>query len=498
MELTGAYDSILTDLSGGFTLVLLLIAGLVCIIWDIFQNDDPVLPVVAALACMVGIGWEVRVLEAGSATAFYGLIRAYGLASFINITILLSALATIVLCAPYLKRIGRGYGEVYALILFATAGAVMLGTANSLVTVFVGLETMSISLYILAGLARHDEGGIESALKYFLLGAFSTGFFLYGIALVYGATGTMYLPELGYGFVERGRLALLFWAGIALFLVGFLFKVSAVPFHMWTPDVYQGAPTPLTGYMSTASKAAAFAAMILVLYYGLADMSTAEWQTALAVVAVVTMVLGNILALVQSNVKRMLAYSSIAHAGYVLVALAAGTEAGYAGAIYYLLIYSLMNVGAFGVMALLEWDEKEGRLQSIDSLAGIGFKKPVLGVAMGIFMFSLIGFPPFGGFFGKVAVFAPAIEAGYTWLAVVGVLASALSGYYYLRVLYVFWMRSGKDVSPEVQSRVFPVTKSSTSVVVVCALALLVIGFVPYVRDLTQEFFNLAVVAALL
>ena len=177
MELGGAYDSILFDLAGGFSLILLLLAGVICIVWDIYQNDDPVLPVVAAMACVVAIGWEVRNLDAGSTTAFYRLIRAYGLASFINITILLSALATVILSVPYLKRIKRGYGEVYALILFATAGAVMLGTANSLVTVFVGLETMSISLYILAGLVHNDEGGIESALKYFLLGAFSTGFF---------------------------------------------------------------------------------------------------------------------------------------------------------------------------------------------------------------------------------------------------------------------------------------------------------------------------------
>ena len=497
MELAGVYDTILYDLAGGFSLLVLLLAGLVCIVWDIYQNDDPVLPLVAAMACVVGIGWEVRSLDAGSATAFHGLIRAYGLASYINITILLSALGTVILCVPYLKRIKRGYGEVYALILFATAGAVMLATANSLVTVFVGLETMSISLYILAGLVRQNEGGIESALKYFLLGAFSTGFFLFGIALLYGATGTMYLPELAAGYAARGSLALLFWAGAALFLVGFLFKVSAVPFHMWTPDVYQGAPTPLTGYMSTASKAAAFAALILVLFYGLAALPTAQWQTAMAVVAVVTMVMGNLLALVQSNVKRMLAYSSIAHAGYVLVALTAGTGAGYAGAVYYLLIYSVMNIGAFGVMALLEWDGKEGREQTIDSLSGIGFRKPVLGVTMGIFMFSLIGFPPFGGFFGKVAVFAPAIEAGYTWLAIVGVLASALSGYYYLRVLYVFWMRPQAKAAAQVREREFPVTTSSAAVLVACALVLVAIGFVPILRDLTLVYFDASVLATM-
>ena len=497
MELSGAYDSILHDIAGGFSLILLLLAGIVCIIWDIFENDEPVLPFVGAVACAVAIVWEVRNLDADSATVFYGAIRAYGLSSYINITILLSALATLILSVPYLKRIGRGYGEVYALILFATAGAMMLGTANSLVTVFVGLETMSLALYILVGLVRQDEGGIESALKYFLLGAFSTGFFLYGIALLYGATGTMYLPQMAYGFMMRGEMALLFWAGMALFLVGFLFKVSAVPFHMWTPDVYQGAPTPLTGYMSTASKTAAFGALVLVLYYGLAGMNAAEWQVALAVAAVVTMVLGNLLALVQANVKRMLAYSSIAHAGYVLVALTAGTSQGYAGAVYYLLIYSVMNIGAFGVMSMIEWDGKEGRVQTIDSLSGIGFRKPLLGVAMGVFMFSLIGFPPFGGFFGKVAAFTPAIEAGYTWLAIAGVLTSVLSAYYYLRVLYVFWMRSSKQAAPAVRDQAFPVTVSSAAVLVSCAVVLIVVGFVPLVRDMVMGFFDASAFATM-
>ena len=495
MELGGAYDSILFDLAGGFSLILLLLAGVVCIVWDLFENDDPVLPMVASMACVVAIAWEARSLDAVHATVFYHLIRAYGLAAYINITILFGALATIILSAPYLKRIGRGYGEVYALILFATAGAVLLASANSLIAAFVGLETMSISLYILAGLVRQDEGSIESALKYFLLGAFATGFFLYGIGLLYGATGTMYLPELAAHYDARGSFSLLFWAGAALFLTGLLFKVSAVPFHMWTPDVYQGAPTPLTAYMSTASKAAAFAALILVLYYGLGNMPVAEWQTAMAVVALVTMVLGNLLALVQNNVKRMLAYSSIAHAGYVLVAITAGTGAGYAGAVYYLLIYSVMNIGAFGVMALLEWDGKEGRLQTIDSLSGIGFRRPLLGVVMGIFMFSLIGFPPLGGFFGKVAVFTPAIEAGYTWLAIVGVLASALSGYYYLRVLYVFWMRPDTEAMPVVRERDFPVPISSASVLVVCAVVLLAIGFVPLIRDLPLAYFDVSSLA---
>ena len=495
MEFSGAFDSILTDLSGGYSLIILLLAGLVCVVWDIFSNDDPVLPLVAVFACVISIIWEARALNAVDSTAFYGLIRVYGLASFIKITILLSTIGSVVLCVAYLRRINHGYGEVYALILFAAAGALMLATANSMVSLFVGLETMSICLYILTGLVRKSEGGIESAIKYFLLGAFATGFFLFGIALIYGATGTMSLPDLAGGYTERGELALLFWAGVALLITGFLFKISAVPFHMWTPDVYQGAPTPLTGFMSTASKVAAFSALVLVLFYGMSKMPSGDWRTVLALVALVTMVLGNFLALAQRNVKRMLAYSSIAHAGYVLVALVAASPEGYAGAMYYLLIYSVMNIGAFGVMSLLEWDGKEGSLQTLDSLSGIGFRKPLLGVTMGVFMFSLTGFPPFGGFFAKLAAFTPAVASGYTWLVIVAVLASALSGYYYLRVLVVFWMRPEDKADPATREQSFPVSISEAAVVVVCVLVLLVIGFIPDVRDMLHLYFDTAMAA---
>ena len=493
MELSQAYDTLWADLGGGFSLVLLALVGMVLIVWDAFKNDDPALPWVGAVTMAVALAWELMHLGSDATTAFYDLIRVGGFASFINVVVLGSGLFSIVLSVPYLKQIKHGYGEVYALILFASAGMILLGTANNLIAIFVGLETMSISLYILTGLVRDDEGAIESALKYFLLGAFSTGFFLYGIALLYGATGTMYLPEMAEGLAARDTV-IMFWSGVALFLIGFLFKVSAVPFHMWTPDVYQGAPTTLTGYMSTASKAAAFASLILVLFYALPN---ERWSMVLALVALVTMVLGNILALSQNNVKRMLAYSSIAHAGYILVGLAAGTSEGYSGALYYLLIYALMNIGAFGVMALLEWDGKEGRMQTVDSLAGVGFRRPLLGVTMGVFMFSLTGFPPLGGFFGKVAVFAPAIDAGLTWLAIIGVLASALSAYYYLRVLFVFWMRPSEEQAEGAREAGFPVPRASAAVIVVCAALLLIIGFVPGVREITQVFFEAAPMAIL-
>ena len=339
-------------------------------------------------------------------------------------------------------------------------------------------------------MVRSHHGAIESALKYFLLGAFSTGFFLYGIALIYGATGTMMLPEMR-GVVAVSESTVMFWAGFALLLVGFMFKVSAAPFHMWTPDVYQGAPTPVTGFLSTASKTSAFASLILVLYYAL---PTPTWSGVVAVMALITMLVGNLLALSQRNVKRMLAYSSVAHAGYVLVGLASGTTAGYSGALFYMLVYTFMNIGAFGVIAYMEWDSKQGSEQELDSLAGMGYKRPVLAWSMVFFMFSLAGFPPLGGFFGKVAVFAPAIDAGLIWLAIAGVLTSAISAYYYLRVLVVFFMKApGEDRG--LDSLVVPV--ASTAVIVLCAAALVYLGVAPGLMEVTSSFFGPTATAAL-
>ena len=486
MELSQAYDAFLPDMGQTFSMVLLALVGLALVVLDTFRNNDRSIPWIAAAALAVALVSELYALGNPSGTAFFGMVRTGGYAAFVNIIVTGSALMTIVLSVPYLRINKHNYGEVYAILLFASVGMMLLGTANNLVSIFVGLETMSICLYILTGLVRNDEGSIESALKYFLLGAFSTGFFLYGIALLFGSTGTMYLPEMAAGLRESGR-DVLFWTGVSLLFVGFMFKVSAAPFHMWTPDVYQGAPTPLVGYMSTASKASAFASLILVLYYALPP---ERWSMVLAVLAVLTMVIGNVLALSQANVKRMLAYSSIAHAGYVLVGLAAGTTAGYSGALYYLLVYTVMNIGAFGVMSILEWDEKGGRLQTLDSLAGIGLRKPLLGVTMGFFMFSLTGFPPLGGFLGKYAVFAPAVGAGLTWLVIIGVLASAISAYYYLRVLFVFWMKAPEEEPEQVQAAAFNVPWASATVLVVCAILLLALGLMPSLLDLTASFFS--------
>ena len=493
MDLTNAYASLPADLLASAPMVLLAILGLAAVVIDSFSNDNPWVPRLAGIGLGLAFVWELTRIADPAGTAFYGMIRTGGYASFVNMIILLGAGLSVELCGPYLSRIKHNYGEVYAIVLFATVGMMLLGTANNLVAVFVGLETMSISLYILTGLVRDDEGAIESALKYFLLGAFATGFFLYGMALIYGATGSFDLMEIGAAVATNGT-SVLFWAGVGLLLVGFFFKVSAVPFHMWTPDVYQGAPTSITGFMSTASKTAGFASLILVLYTAVPAAGVTQ---VLAVVALITMVLGNILAIAQTNVKRMLAYSSVAHAGYVLVGLAAGTQAGYSGALYYMLIYTLMNIGAFGVIALLEWDNKSGREQTLDSLAGVGHRKPLLGWTMVVFMFSLAGFPPFGGFMGKVAVFGPAIDSGLIWLAICGVLASAISAYYYLRVLVVFFMKTEDEVRVPVATNAFPVPMSSAVVLIACAAALVVLGVYPQLLELTESYFSAVSVATL-
>jgi len=472
------YENLSADLVATGPILLVAAAGIAVVLVDVFRNDDASIPRIAGLAMAGAMLWELTRLDAVM-VAFGGHVYAGAAAAFADVVILGGAVLSVALAVPYLRRTGHAFGEVYALMLFGTAGMMTLASAGSLVTLFVGLETMSICLYVLTGLVREETRGNEAALKYFLLGSFATGFFLYGIALLYGATGTMLLYGIGAGAQAPGREGL-FLAGVGLLLVGFLFKVGAVPFHMWTPDVYQAAPTPLTGYMSTTAKTSAFAALIVVLATVMPIEAVGpEVRTLLAVVAAVTMIVGNVIAVAQRNVKRMLAYSSIAHVGYLLAGLATGSVEGFAGALYYLLAYTLMNVGAFGVMALLEWDGEQGAEQTVDSLAGLGYRRPLPGVLMGVFMFALAGFPPLAGFIGKYLVFGAAIKGGLVWLAVVGVLTSAISAYYYLRVLVALWMRQPGDAPEPVQASAFEVPRATAIVLIACAVGLLLFGILP-------------------
>ena len=373
---------------------------------------------------------------------FGGMLAADEFAFFFNLLFLLVAGLTVLISIPYIGRVDMDHGGYYALLLFSTLGMMIMASSLDLMTIFLGLETLSISLYILAGFLREQLKSNESALKYLLLGAFASGFVLYGIALVYGATGSINLKRVAEA-LAAGRVSslTLLIIGMGLLIVGFGFKVASVPFHMWTPDVYEGAPTPVTAFMIAGTKAAAFAAFLRILMTAL-PLLQADWSRVLWVMAALTMTVGNVVAIAQSSIKRMLAYSSIAHAGYILVALVSASTLGSGSVLFYLAAYTFMNLGAFAVIiALGRWD---GERELIDDYAGLGLKYPFLGAAMALFMFSLAGVPPTGGFMGKFYIFSAAIQAKYLGLAIIGVLNSVISAFYYLRVTVVMYMDRGE------------------------------------------------------
>jgi NADH-quinone oxidoreductase subunit N len=371
---------------------------------------------------------------------FAGHVALDNFATFFNFIFLIAAGLTILMSDDYLHREGYPVGEFYPLILFATAGAMWMASGTDLMTIFLGLEVMSVALYVLAGMFRDQLRSNEAGMKYFLLGAFSTGFLLYGIALLYGVTGTTNVADIGLYLASHGKMLEnpMTIAGMLLLSIGFLFKIAIVPFHNWTPDVYQGAPTPVTAFMSAGPKAAAFAALMRVFILGLAGLQT-EWASLLWFLAVLTMIVGNITAIYQTNLKRMLAYSSIAHAGYALVGLVAANAVGISGILFYMLAYTFMNLGAFAVLVLAGKKGEENL--TLEGFAGFGFKRPFLGVAMVIFLLALMGIPPTAGFAGKFYIFAGAIKSGYIWLAIIGVLNSAVSLYYYLRVMVYMYFK---------------------------------------------------------
>ena len=375
---------------------------------------------------------------------FAGSVLFDNFATFFSMICLTAAGLTILMSDDYLKREGYPVSEYYPLILFTTAGAMWMASGTDLMTIFLGLEVLSVSLYVLAGFFRNQTRSNEAGLKYFFLGAFSTGFLLYGVALIYGVTGTTKLDGIAAYVLGNPGAAMntMFIAGGLLLLVGFLFKIAAAPFHMWTPDVYQGAPTPITAFMSAGPKAAAFAALMRVAIIGL-DGLQSELTSLFWVLAVLTMTIGNFIALSQKDLKRMLAYSSISHAGYAMVGLVAWNQIGLSAILFYMLVYTFMNMGAFAVLILI--GKKGEDNLTLDGVAGLGYKRPVLGIVLTIFLFSLMGLPPTAGFTAKFYIFAGAIEAGYIWLAVLGVLNSAVSLYYYLRVMVQMYFKDPEE-----------------------------------------------------
>jgi NADH-quinone oxidoreductase subunit N len=387
---------------------------------------------------------------------FGGLLRIDPFATFFNLVLLGGALLCVLLSVREAGGLRAVAGEYYALLIVATFGMMVMVSSADLLVIFIGLETMSLAVYILVGCRRERMESNEAALKYFLIGAFASGFLIYGIALLYGITGTTRLEalagELARGVRSPGGLKLV---ALGLVLVGFLFKVAAVPFHMWVPDAYEGAPTPVTAYMAVAVKAAAFGVLVRVLITALMPLVD-YWLPVMWTLSVVTMTVGNLAAIFQGNIKRMLAYSSIAHAGYLLVALASVNSASAVAAddrallsiLFYLVVYTLMNVGAFGVLIYLN---ASGRpMDTLEQVRGSGFRYPMLGAAMAVFMFSLAGLPPTGGFLGKFYIFSAAVDRGLISLAVIGVLNSAVSVYYYLRVTVQMYMRESEEKLPQV------------------------------------------------
>ncbi len=362
---------------------------------------------------------------------FQGMASSDPFALGINLIVLVAVGLGILLSVKYIPNINPQTGEYYALLLLIAAGMMAMAAAMDLIVVFLALEIFSLGLYILSGLNRSDPRSSEAAMKYFLLGAFASGFFVYGAALLYGATGSTQFGQIAAALASGAYDQNLLYPAIGLLIVGFGFKVSLVPFHMWTPDVYQGAPTPLTAFMSVGTKAAAFAAFYRTFLFALSSQQ-AVWGWALAILAVLTMTLGNLAALRQTSLKRLLAYSSIAHAGYILVGLATGTPSGAESAMYYLITYAFMNIGAFAIVMMLE---KQGEMDAGgERLRGLARQEPALALVMTVFLLSLAGVPPLAGFFAKFFVFSAAVQGGWSWLAAVAMLNSAIGAYYYLRI----------------------------------------------------------------
>jgi NADH-quinone oxidoreductase subunit N len=457
--------------------IVLCLFGILIMLLDPFlgRGKQRILGWVGVAGTLVALA-SLRLVYLDQGTAYNGLIQADTFSIFVHAVVIGSAALCLLGAINYLEDENLQRGEFYALVLFATIGMGILAGANELLTGFVGLEISSISSYILAGFRKRAIKSNESSLKYFILGSFATAFFLYGVAMVYGATGTTRIdlvqPALDNLIVATGHLPALSILGLALIFVGLGFKVVAAPFHIYGPDVYEGAPTPVTALLASAPKTATFALMLRIFYVSFSGEGH-FWFWAIWVSAVLTMFVGNLAAIVQTNVKRMLAYSSIAHAGYILVAFAASTVYGVAAVLFYLAAYSLMKVGAFLVVTHLG-QRDESRLEITD-YAGLGTKQPVLAVCFSLFLFSLLGLPATGGFLGKFFAFQSALDSRVVWLVIIAAINSVIGAYYYLRVIIAmyFWEPS-KDYTP---SKVAPAVVIAISI---AAVGTLFLGILPH------------------
>jgi NADH-quinone oxidoreductase subunit N len=433
------------------------------------------------LAALTFVAFAAALVSAVAANAnpglsFSNMLIVDGFATFFRVLVIAVGILSLFSATQYLKREHAESSEYYALLLFSITGQCLMVTANELIMIFIGLEISSIATYVLAGYLRDDKRNNEAALKYFLLGSFATAFLLYGIAWIYGTTGSTNLSTIRIALLTPGseRNVILAGTAAALMFVGFAFKVSAAPFQIWAPDVYQGAPAPVTLFMSAGPKAAAFAVFIRVFMTAFGPI-TNRWEPFVWSSALLTMIIGNFAALMQTNIKRVLAYSSIANAGYIMVAIAAHSQIGVAAAMFYLAAYSLMNIGAFAVIT--HFSRQGEKFVNVEDFAGLGWKQPVTAGLFAVFLLSLIGVPLTGGFFGKFYIFKAALDANLVWLTVFGLLNGAVAAYYYLRILVVMYMKEPGEATLSLQ----PVGVGIGATLWVAAVGTLVLGIFPSV-----------------
>ncbi len=461
--------------------ITLIITGMILIVIDPFVLRDKKKELFGIVLIGIAIAFFLNLNRLNhSSLAFSGALSIDVFSGYFNIIFLISSFIAVTLSREYISDMGLRPSEFYALVLFSTSGMMIIGSAKELMSFFLGFEIMSISVYILSGFNRRSVVSSEAGMKYLVLGGFSSAILLYGIALLYGASGTIFLDLIALRFDISNPLYLV---GSALILAGIIFKIGAFPLHQWVPDVYEGAPMTVTGFMSVAVKAAAFAFLLRILFVVNYQIE-GDWTNVLWIVSALTMTIGNLAAIAQNSIKRMLAYSSIAHAGYALIGVVAnlgGKSAGLGSVLYYLFAYSFMNLGAFGVLAYLSKNKKE--CETFADISGLWQKKPLIAVAFGIFMFSLAGVPPTIGFFAKYRVFLSAIKANFYWLAIIGIINSVISAYYYLRVLVYAYMRDEKVEFPSLKP-------FSAVAITILTIATLLLGVFPL------QSWNLAIKAA--
>jgi NADH-quinone oxidoreductase subunit N len=459
------------DLTPVIPEILMVSLALLILMLDLFIKRKEVLAFLSIIFTVAVTVVVASTYSSSMGVTFGGMFVSDGYGMFFKLIFSVTLVLSMLISIRYLAIVRVNFGEYYSLMLLATVGMMIMASAGDLISLYVGLELMAMSTYVLAGFIRYERRSNEASLKYFLLGAFASALLLYGMSLTYGLTGTTdikgiaaYIADVGFAGNKPLMLAIL------MFAAAFGFKIAAVPFHMWAPDVYEGAPTSVTAFMSVGPKAAGFAALGRVFLIAFGSLQV-DWAQVLIPVAILTMAVGNVVAISQSNIKRMLAYSSIAHAGYILLGIIAGTPEGTASMMNYLLIYAFMNIGAFAVVILLKSEGLEG--EELSDYKGLSKAHPLCAALMLIFMFSLTGIPPTAGFMGKFYLFMAAVNAGYMWLVVVAVVFSAISAYFYLRVVIYMYM-----VEPE-QKVSLSTSPSINLAVALTALAVLVIGVIP-------------------